>query len=81
MLQQLVPEGRTHRLAPLVAGMLQYASDMAYQNYGDNPDEGSVAHVLVEASDVYDPAEAKELSELGRIRRRHAYVKSKRISQ
>jgi hypothetical protein len=64
MLRQLVPEGRTHRLAPLVAGMLQYTADMAYQKYGDNPDEGSVAHVLMMASDVYDPAEAEELSEL-----------------
>jgi hypothetical protein len=64
MLQQLVPEGRTHRLAPLVAGMLQYASDMAYQKYGDNPAEGSAAQVLLMASEAYDPAEAKELSEL-----------------
>jgi hypothetical protein len=54
MLRQLVPEGRTHRLAPLVAGMLQYTADMAYQKYGDNPDEGSVAHVLMMASDVYE---------------------------
>jgi hypothetical protein len=64
MLQQLVPEGRTHRLAPLVAGMLQYASDMAYQKYGDNPAESSAAQVLFMASELYDPAEAKELSEL-----------------
>ena len=46
MLQQLVPDGRTHRLAPLVVGMLQYASNVAYQQYGDSPDEGSVAHIL-----------------------------------
>ena len=64
MLQQLVPEGRTHRLAPLVAGMLQYASDMAYQKYGGKPAEGSAAQVLFMASEVYDPAEAEELSEL-----------------
>ncbi len=64
MLRQLVPEGRTHRLAPLVAGMLQFASDMAYQKYGDNPDEGSAAEVLFMASELYDPAEAEELSEL-----------------
>jgi hypothetical protein len=64
MLRQLVPEGRTHRLAPLVAGMLRYGSDIAYQKYGDNPDEDSVAQVLFSASDVYDPAEAQELSKL-----------------
>jgi hypothetical protein len=44
--------------------MLQYASDMAYQKYGDNPDEGSVAQILFMASELYDPAEAEELSEL-----------------
>ena len=36
MLRQLVPDGRTHRLAPLVAGMLQYAANIAYEKYGDN---------------------------------------------
>ena len=29
MLRRLVPDGRTHRLAPLVAGMLQYATLLA----------------------------------------------------
>ena len=64
MLRQLVPEGRTHRLAPIVAGMLQYASDTAYEKYGENPEEGSVAHVLLMASEMYDPAEAEDFSAL-----------------
>jgi hypothetical protein len=61
MLRQLVPDGRTHRLAPLVAGMLQYASVIAYEKYGENPEEGSVAHALFLASEVYDPEEIEEL--------------------
>ena len=61
MLRKLVPEGRTHRLAPLIAGMLQYAMDIAYENYGDAPPEGSVAYDLLMASEIYDPSEASEL--------------------
>lgn len=61
MLRRLVPDGRTHRLAPLIAGMLQYASTLAQEKYGDDPEEGSVAHALLMASEAYDPAEAEEL--------------------
>ena len=80
ILQQLVPGGRTHRLAPLVAGMLQYASNMAYQKYGDNPAEGSAAQVLFMASEVYDPAEAEELSKLVEQLFADAKVRFERVS-
>jgi hypothetical protein len=61
MLRELVPDGRTHRLAPMVAGMLQYAAAIAYEMYGDDPEEGSVAHIMLLASEVYDPNDAIEL--------------------
>jgi len=61
MLNSLVPDGRTHRLAPLVAGMLQYAVTLAYEQYGDHPEKGSVAHALLAASEAYEPDQAKEL--------------------
>ena len=32
MLRRLVPEGRTHRLAPMIAGMLQYGFDMPWES-------------------------------------------------
>lgn len=64
MLRELVPNGRTHRLAPMVAGMLQYAAAVAYEKYGDNPEEGSAAHIMLLASEVYDPEEAIELLSL-----------------
>lgn len=64
MLRRLVPEGRTHRLAPLVAGMVQFASAIAYEKFGDDPVEGSVAHVLLLSSEACDPSEAEELSDL-----------------
>jgi hypothetical protein len=81
MLRQLVPEGRTHRLAPLVAAMLQYASTLAYEKYGGNPEEGSTAQLLLEASEAYDPEEALELlSELVQGLFEAAGVKFRRTS-
>ena len=81
MLRRLVPDGRTHRLAPLVAAMLQYASTLAYEKYGGNPEEGSAAQILLEASEAYDPEEAMELlSELVHGLFEEAGVKFRRTS-
>ena len=52
MLRELIPDGRTHRMAPIVAGMLQYAANIAYEKYGDEPGEGSAVHSLLLASVV-----------------------------
>lgn len=60
MLQSLVPNGRTHRLAPLIAGMLQYAFDVANERYGDHPEECSVAQALLHAAESNEPEEAGE---------------------
>ena len=35
MLEDLVPHGRTHRLAVIVAGMIQYAANVAYKKNAD----------------------------------------------
>lgn len=57
MLRRLVPDGRTHRLAPLVAGMLQYATAVALESAGEN----EVGMGLQEATEAYDPDEAGKL--------------------
>lgn len=57
MLRRLVPDGRTHRLTPLVAGMLQYATLLA----NDMNNEEPVVQRLQEAAEAYDPEEAKPL--------------------
>ena len=59
MLRALVPDGRTHRLAPLVAAMLQYALIRAEEKQDD--DENSVAQSLLDSTEVSDPSEVKEL--------------------
>jgi hypothetical protein len=61
MLNQLVPDGRTHRLAPLVAGMLQYACAVAEEKYGDNPEEDTAAYFLLNPPDYYEPGEPSKL--------------------
>jgi len=52
MLKQLVPQGRTHRLAVVIAGMLQYASQVASKKSGNNPKEGSVEASLLFAGEL-----------------------------
>lgn len=59
MLKELVPDGRTHRLAPLVAGMLQYAAIVA-SGMRPRPAAGSAAASLLEAGCTSDPDEAYE---------------------
>ena len=61
MLERLVPDGRTHRLAPMIAGMLRYAAEIAYEEYGDVPEEGTIVGSLLEAAEAYDPDEVSEL--------------------
>jgi hypothetical protein len=64
MLRALVPDGRTHRIAPMVAGMLQYATTVAYEKYGGDPEDGSAAQALLASEEFYDPEQAVEVLEL-----------------
>ncbi|MGZ9224857.1 MAG: hypothetical protein ACXW4M_04815 [Anaerolineales bacterium] len=49
MLRELVPEGRTHRLSVVIAGMLQYALDKSAKVKHRNEDKHSVALSLIDA--------------------------------
>jgi hypothetical protein len=60
MLRALVPEGRTHRLAPLVAGMLQYALSLANDQDGE---EDPVVQSLLSSAEAMEVAEVEELLE------------------
>jgi len=64
MLKQLVPDGRTHRLSVVVAGMLQYASKIAYEKFGSEPKEGSVAASLLFAGETGEEESVSELSDI-----------------
>lgn len=59
MLQTLVPNGRTHRLAVVLAGMYQYATEKAERLSKRERADGSLAASLVTAYDTADPKEVK----------------------
>jgi len=61
MLRELVPDGRTHRLSVVVAGMLQYALDKAMKIKRRNEEEHSVAMSLIDSADTADPDHIKVL--------------------
>jgi hypothetical protein len=60
MLRRLVPHGRTHRLAVVVASFLQYAAELAGERWTiDHAPPGSAAAVLLAAFEGGDPEEAE----------------------
>jgi hypothetical protein len=59
MLRALVPEGRTHRLAPLVAAMLQYAFSVAQEGGEEDTDENSVSQSFMESAEAFEPEDVK----------------------
>lgn len=60
MLHTLVPDGRTHRLSVVVAGMLRHAVDIAAARFGEDAPEGSAAASLILAAEEADPEQAAE---------------------
>ena len=61
MLGALAPDSRTHRLAVLVAGMLQYAVGVAIEEEGLEPTRRGVAYDLLCATEAEGPEEVYEL--------------------
>ena len=61
MLRKLVPDGRTHRLSVVLAGMLHYASAIAAADQDEEEDERSLASSLLAATEASDPSEVKDL--------------------
>jgi acyl-CoA thioesterase len=62
MLRELVPDGRTHRLSVMLAGMLHYAAAIAAAaNQHEGEDEHSLVASLMEATEVSDPSEVEDL--------------------
>ena len=60
MLRSLVPDGRTHRLSIVVAGMLRHAVDLSAARFGEDAPERSAAASLIRAADEADPEQVAE---------------------
>jgi hypothetical protein len=61
MLRELVPEGRTHRLSVIVAGMLQYTFEIAQKINNKNEDEHSAAMSIIDAAETANLDDIKAL--------------------
>ena len=59
MLNKLVPQGRSHRLAPLVAGMLHYALAIAEKRDDKESDKASAVQSLLYAAEASGPSEVE----------------------
>ena len=80
MLRDLVPTGRTQRLGPMIAGMLQYAASRASESKLREV-EGTEAWSLMVASEIVDPDEARDyLEDLLACLFKDARVKANRVS-
>lgn len=81
MLRELVPDGRTHRLSVVIAGMLQYATAIAGKLDEDELEEDSVASSLINANEM-DPDQLKrELHDVVKKVFRDADVAFDRVSK
>lgn len=61
MLRELVPDGRTHRLSVIIAGMLQYTLEVAEKIERRNEDKHSAAMSIIDAVEEGNPDHIKAL--------------------
>ena len=81
MLRELVPDGRTHRLSVVIAGLLQYATAVAEKLDEDELEEDSAALSLINANEM-DPDQLKrELHDIVKKLFKDADVVFDRISK
>ena len=81
MLRSLVPDGRTHRLSIVVAGMLRHAVKVAVARFGDTAPERSAAASLIRAAEEGDPEQvADHIADLAERLFRDAKVTGRRVN-
>ncbi len=81
MLRSRVPDGRTHRLSIVVAGMLRHAVDVAAARFGEDAPEESAAAPLIQAAEEADPEQvADEIGDLVERLFRDAKVAGRRVN-
>jgi len=81
MLHALVPDGRTHRLSIVVAGMLRHALDIAVARFGEPAPERSAAASLIQAAQEADPEQvADQIGDLVERLFRDAKVAGRRVN-
>ena len=81
MLRELVPDGRTHRLSVLLAGMFQYALAIAERLDEDELEEDSVALSLIRAKEMGSDEIKDELHDVVKRLFKDAGVTFDRVSK
>ncbi|MEW5900503.1 MAG: hypothetical protein AB1715_03470 [Acidobacteriota bacterium] len=78
MLRRLVPYGRTHRLSVFVAGMLQYAYELAHEKAESNSRARKIAEIFEYAFESPDGEALKKVVEIAESLFNNAGVRYKR---
>jgi len=78
MLKRLVPYGRTHRLSVLVAGMLQYAYELAHAKASSNSKARKLMEIFEHTFESPDGEDIKKVVEIAESLFNDAEVKYKR---
>ncbi|MBN1449796.1 MAG: hypothetical protein JW963_02185 [Anaerolineales bacterium] len=81
MLRELVPDGRTHRLSVVIAGMLHYATVLAEKLDEDELEEDSVALSLINANEMGSDEIKDELHDVVKELFKDAGVTFDRVSK
>ena len=81
MLRELVPDGRTHRLSVIIAGILHYATAIAEKLDEDDMEEDSVALSLINANEMDPDGIKEELHDVVKILFKDADVAFDRLSK
>ncbi len=81
MLHEIVPDGRTHRLSVVIAGMLHYATAIAEKFDEDALEEDSVALSLINANEMGSDEIKDELHDVVKRLFKDAGVTFDRVSK
>jgi hypothetical protein len=81
MLRELVPDGRTHRLSVVIAGMLHYATAIAEKLDEDELEEDSIALSLIKANEMDPDGIKEELHDVVKLLFKDAGVAFDRVSK
>ncbi|OED41581.1 hypothetical protein AB833_09445 [Chromatiales bacterium (ex Bugula neritina AB1)] len=80
MIHRMVPSGRTHRLSVVLASMLQYTQEIAYEKSNGNAKARNLSNIFDESHENYAEGDTSELLKLAESILKDAKVKYKRTS-
>ncbi len=80
MLKKLVPHGRTHRLSVVIASMLQYTQQVAYEKEKSNSKARKLSELFEVAYDNYVEGDITDILSVTETLLKDAKVKFKRAN-